>query len=37
VNLKSDTGDWSMWLDDLDHFKLIRILIAADSTEVVRD
>jgi hypothetical protein len=37
VNLKSDTGDWSMWLDDGDHFKLIRILIAADNTEVVRD
>jgi len=37
VNLKSDTGDWSMWLDDSDHFKLIRILIAADNTEVVRD
>ena len=37
LNLKSDTGDWTMWLDDADHFKLVRILIAADSTEVVRD
>ena len=37
VNLKSDTGEWNMWLDDMDHFKLIRILIAADNTEVVRD
>jgi hypothetical protein len=37
VNLKSDTGDWTMWLDDADHFKLVRILIAADSTEVLRD
>ena len=37
VNLKTDTGEWSMWLDDGDHFKLIRISIAADNTEVVRD
>ena len=33
--LKSETGDWSMWLDD--QFKLVRILVASDNTEVVRD
>jgi hypothetical protein len=33
--LKSDAGDWSLWLDD--QFKLIRILVATDNTEVVRD
>jgi hypothetical protein len=33
--LKSDAGDWSLWLDD--QFKLVRILIASDNTEVVRD
>ncbi len=33
--LKSDAGDWSLWLDD--QFKLIRILVASDNTEVVRD
>jgi hypothetical protein len=33
--LKSDAGDWSLWLDD--QFKLVRILVAADNTEVVRD
>jgi hypothetical protein len=33
--LTSDSGDWSIWVDD--HFKVIRILIASDSTEVVRD
>jgi hypothetical protein len=33
--LKSDAGDWSLWLDD--QFKLVRILVAADRTEVVRD
>jgi hypothetical protein len=33
--LKSDAGDWSLWLDD--QFKLVRILVAGDNTEVVRD
>ena len=33
--LKSDAGDWSLWFDD--QFKLVRILVAADNTEVVRD
>ena len=33
--LKSEGGDWSLWLDD--QFKLMRILIASDNTEVVRD
>lgn len=33
--LRSEGGDWTMWLDD--HFKLQRILIASDNTEVVRD
>jgi hypothetical protein len=33
--LKSEGGDWTMWLDD--QFKLQRILIASENTEVVRD
>lgn len=33
--LKSDVGDWGLWLDD--QFKVIRILIPGDNTEVVRD
>jgi hypothetical protein len=33
--LKSDSGEWSLWLDD--QFKLVRILAADDNTEVVRD
>lgn len=33
--LKTENGDWSLWLDD--QFKLIKILIASDNTEVVRD
>ena len=34
-SLKSDMGDWSLWLDD--QFKLVRILVPTDNTEVVRD
>ena len=33
--LKSDAGDWSLWFDD--QFKLVRILVSSDNTEVVRD
>ncbi len=33
--LTSEGGDWTMWLDD--QFKLQRILIAGDNTEVIRD
>lgn len=35
IDLQSDMGNWSMWFDD--QHKLIRILIPADSTEVIRD
>lgn len=34
-NLSAEGMDWAMWLDDSN--KLLRIVIAADSTEVVRD
>jgi hypothetical protein len=33
--LKSDGSEWVMWVDD--QFKLQRIVIASDNTEVVRD
>lgn len=33
--LRSEGGDWTMWVDD--QFKLQRILITSDATEVVRD
>jgi hypothetical protein len=35
LELKSDAGTWELWLDD--QFKLLRIYIAAENTEVVRD
>jgi hypothetical protein len=37
LDLKSDSGDWVLWLDDQDnHFKLQR-MTSGDKTEVVRD
>jgi hypothetical protein len=34
-NLQSDGMDWELWLDE--NYKLIRIYIPAEATEVVRD
>jgi hypothetical protein len=35
VELKSETGVWELWLDD--QFKVLRISVPAENTEVVRD
>ena len=35
VELKTENGSWFLWLDD--GFKVMRILIEGDNTEVVRD
>ncbi len=37
LNLSGEAFDWALWVDDQDHFKLIRVAIPADNTEVVRD
>jgi hypothetical protein len=37
LNLSGDNFQWSLWLDDQDQFKLMRVAIPADDTEVVRD
>ena len=37
LNLKGDDVDWALWVDEQDHFKLIRVAITADNTEVLRD
>ena len=34
-SLKGEIGDWSLWLDD--QFKLVRIVVKGDNTEIVRD
>lgn len=37
LNLKGEEFSWVLWVDDQDQFKLMRVLIAADNTEVLRD
>lgn len=37
LNLTGENYEWALWVDDLDHFKLIRVSIPADNTEVIRD
>jgi hypothetical protein len=37
LNLTGEGFDWALWLDENDRFKLMRIAIPADNTEVVRD
>ena len=37
ISLSSDDGEWSLWLDPLDHFKLIRVAKSGENTEIVRD
>jgi hypothetical protein len=35
LDLKTDSGDWALWLDR--NYKVIRMLIAGENTEVLRD
>lgn len=37
LNLSGENFEWSLWVDPQDQFKLIRVAIPADDTEVVRD
>ncbi len=37
LSLAGDGFEWSLWLDEHDQFKLMRVSIPADDTEVVRD
>jgi hypothetical protein len=37
LNLKGESFSWALWVDEKDQFKLMRVLIADDNTEVVRD
>ncbi len=37
LNLSGESFDWAVWVDDGDQFKLVRVSIPADNTEVVRD
>lgn len=37
LKLSGENFEWGLYLDDQDHYKLIRVAIPADDTEVIRD
>lgn len=37
LNLSGEGFSWALWVDEKDQFKLMRVVIADDNTEVVRD
>ncbi len=37
LNLKTEDGDWALWADPDDHYKLIRVQKSGENTEIVRD
>ena len=37
IKLSGEGFEWALWVDDRDQYKLIRVAIPADNTEVVRD
>jgi len=37
LNLSGEGFSWGLWVDEKDQFKLMRLVIADDNTEVVRD
>jgi hypothetical protein len=37
LNLSSENFEWALWVDDHDQFKLMKVAIPADNTEVIRD
>jgi hypothetical protein len=37
LNLSGEEFSWALWVDEKDHFKLIRVLIPDADTEVLRD
>ena len=37
LNLKGEAFAWTLWVDDKDQFKLMRVEIADDNTIVLRD
>ena len=37
LEMTTDSGTWYLWVDDRDQFKLMRISIEGENTEVIRD
>lgn len=37
LNLTGEGFDWALWLDEHDSYKLVKVAIPANNSEVVRD
>ena len=37
LDLKGEDGDWSLWLNTKDHYKLMRVTKAGEEVEILRD
>jgi len=37
INLKGDDGEWSLWLNTNDHYKLMRVTKTGEAVEIIRD
>jgi hypothetical protein len=37
INLSGESFDWALWVDPQDQYKLMKVAIPADDTEVIRD
>jgi hypothetical protein len=37
LNMKGESFSWTLWVDEKDQFKLVRVEVPDDNTEVVRD
>jgi len=37
INLKGEDGEWSLWLNTKDHYKLMRITKVGEAVEIIRD
>jgi len=37
INLKGDDGEWSLWLNTKDHYKLMRLTKTGEAVEIIRD
>lgn len=37
INLKGDDGEWSLWLNTKDHYKLMRVTKTGEAVEIIRD
>jgi hypothetical protein len=37
INLKGEDGEWSLWLNTKDHYKLVKVTKTGEAVEIIRD